>query len=346
MAEATEQQPTAAYILMPVRGTDEILLESSINSIAKQDYENIHLVICDDGNTSEYRNKLKNILKETKLNGKYTIIPDESQPSETGNIAAARNQLLSYIKDYAEDFDFIFQLDSDDCFNEINFISKAVEEMQKKQAKIGLVGFEYQSSNQEFLNELLKQRVDLERTKQETDKTVKELSRRPFEIDDFSKITTLGWTKVYSAELYKKLESVEENAKYEDFVYMYLFFLAEKNEIIGIPDIKINFTKHQTSTTATRTEKDCKDVINRLAEFKNKLVELNSDLKDEEKKAVVSFIKAKLDSYSSIFESTKMYKIVECYKKLKSDFIEKLKKDDIFKTQATNIFKAQRSLGK
>lgn len=195
MAETTKQQPTA-YILMPVRGTDEELLKNSINSIAKQDYGNIHLVIYDDGNTHEYIEKLVEILHEQKLGKiKCTIISNGSKPSETGNIAAARNQLLSYIKDYAEDSDFIFQLDSDDCFNGPNFISTAVKKMQEKQAKIGLLGFEYASDDKSFLERLLEQRKDLKKTKKETDEMVEKLSKQPFELDDFSKITTIGWTK-------------------------------------------------------------------------------------------------------------------------------------------------------
>ena len=89
---------------------DHLYIEDAIGSIYNQDYENIEIIIVDDGSDNKTKKFLKN-LKQEKIE---IITQKNSGPS------AARNKGISLAKG-----DYIVTLDADDYF-EASFLKKAL----------------------------------------------------------------------------------------------------------------------------------------------------------------------------------------------------------------------------
>lgn len=214
--------------------------------------------------------------------------------TEHKGVAAARNELLKYIKENANDNSFVFQLDSDDQYMKNDTISNAINLMQNANTDIGILEFSYGFYDGKTKND------DLLKTEIETKDLVKKYQKsKYFELDDLTKMTSLGCVKIYKSKTFKKFINVEENEKYFDFVYMGIFFVNEL-KIIGISGNNVIFNRYNSSVTGHRTEKDCKDVINRLKEFADFAKILNQN-KDNEK-YIQYFVDSKIEQYKKIFK--------------------------------------------
>jgi len=101
---------------------DHLYIQEAVDSIFKQTYENIEIIIIDDGSN----NTTKNVLEELKSDNLAIVTQENSGPS------AARNKGISIANG-----DYILTLDADDFF-EPTFIRKSIEVLRKS-PKIGLV---------------------------------------------------------------------------------------------------------------------------------------------------------------------------------------------------------------
>lgn len=268
-----------AYILMPYYKTRQDLFEKSIRSFIQQDYLNKKLIIYIDDKIDQ-KESILNFLND---NEKQNIIIIGGV--EHKGIATARNELLKYVKENIDNNSFIFQLDSDDQYYNNNVITNTINNMKNYKADIAILGFSYKFYDGKVKDE------DLLKTELDTQELVKKYKKsKYFEIDDFIKITSLGWVKVYNSNIFKTFTNVEENKKYEDFVYMGIFFINNL-KICGITGNNIVFNKYNSSTTSNRTEKDCKYIINRLKEFENFAKSINKNKYNE--KYIQYFIDSK-----------------------------------------------------
>ena len=278
-----------ACILMPYYRTRQEFFEKSINSFIQQDYKNKKLIIYIDDKMDQ-KESLLNFLND---NEKQDIIIIGG--IEHKGVATARNELLKYVKNNVDDNSFIFQLDSDDQYMKNDTISNAINLMQNANTDIGILEFSYGFYDGKTKND------DLLKTEIETQDLVKKYQKsKYFELDDLTKMTSLGCVKIYNSKTFKKFINVEENEKYEDFVYMGIFF-SDKLKIIGIVGNNIIFNKYNSSTTSNRTEKDCEDIINRLKEFEYFAKNINKN-KDNEK-YIQYFVDSKIEQYKKIFKN-------------------------------------------
>lgn len=278
-----------AYILMPYYKTRQDLFEKSIRSFIQQDYLNKKLIIYIDDKIDQ-KESILNFLND---NEKQNIIIIGGV--EHKGIATARNELLKYVKENIDNNSFIFQLDSDDQYYNNNVITNTINNMKNYKADIAILGFSYKFYDGKVKDE------DLLKTELDTQELVKKYKKsKYFEIDDFIKITSLGWVKVYNSNIFKTFTNVEENKKYEDFVYMGIFFINNL-KICGITGNNIVFNKYNSSTTSNRTEKDCKYIINRLKEFENFAKSINKNKYNE--KYIQYFIDSKKKEYKQIFKN-------------------------------------------
>lgn len=278
-----------ACILMPYYRTRQDLFEKSINSFIQQNYQNKKLIIYIDDQIDQ-KESILNFLND---NEKQNIIIIGG--IEHKGVATARNELLKYVKENINDNSFIFQLDSDDQYMKNDTISNAINLMQNANTDIGILEFSYGFYDGKTKND------DLLKTEIETKELVKKYQKsKYFELDDLTKMTSLGCVKIYNSKTFKKFINVEENEKYEDFVYMGIFFINNL-KICGITGNNIVFNKYNSSTTSNRTEKDCKDVINRLKEFEYFAKNINKN-KDNEK-YIQYFIDSKIEQYKKIFKN-------------------------------------------
>lgn len=256
---------TTAWILMPFYNSEKYI-SKTLDSIFSQDYPHIIVLLYNDGSTDASLSIIKQY--QTKYKDKIVVLNN----CKNKGIAVARNELLEYVKDSknnVNDMDYIFQLDSDDCYSYNQVISSSILQMQKTNATVLLLDFDFIFEDKEVIITagILKEKIDS-----------KSIANHYYSKDNISFIpqegilgfTTLGWTKVYRADLYKTLISVKEDGKFEDFVAMCLLIspLAKITSLGEDCPSSILFTKHLNSTTSSRKAKDFDDVIDRLLEFK------------------------------------------------------------------------------
>lgn len=278
-----------AYVLMPYYRTRQDLFKKSIRSFIQQNYQNKKLIIYIDDKIDQ-KESILNFLND---NEKQDIIIIGG--IEHKGVATARNKLLKYVKNNVDDNSFIFQLDSDDQYMKNDTISNAINLMQNTNTDIGILEFSYGFYDDKTKND------DLLKTEIETQDLVKKYQKlKYFELDDLTKMTSLGCVKIYNSKTFKKFINVEENEKYEDFVYMGIFF-SDKLKIIGIVGNNIIFNKYNSSTTSNRTEKDCEDIMNRLKEFEYFAKNINRN-KDNEK-YIQYFVDSKIEQYKKFFKN-------------------------------------------
>ena len=317
-----------AIVLMPYYQTERSLFGKSLQSFLDQDYQNKKLVIYID-NDKKNENDLNSILDNLDEKQKKQIVLIGGK--RHNGLAEARNELLKYVKEEVDDNAIIFQLDSDDCYTSNNVISNIVENVEKSGANVAILNFKYGFYDGKTEDKGLKT------TKEQTGSISKKYTKAKYfePEEDFKNLTSLGWTKVYTAKLFKKLPPVAGDGKYEDFVYMALFCF-DNIKVVGVESECITFNKYSSSITSTRTEKDCKDIVDRLNEFWKYLQTIHNETTcgpytEREKKKKIEqiakdFINGKTKQYESIFEAydrVNETKLLGCFKEYLSNLSTK-----------------------
>ena len=110
-------------ILIPVYNAEKYL-EETLDSVISQDYEELEIIILDDGSSDSSFSIISSYaLRDHRI---------KVERQENRGIGECRNRLLSLGRG-----EFVFFLDSDDILSSSSLISKLVEDTEKYEAEIG-----------------------------------------------------------------------------------------------------------------------------------------------------------------------------------------------------------------
>lgn len=189
-------------IIVPVYNT-ELYLENCINSILNQTYENLEIILVNDGS----KDKSGLICdKYAKIDNRIIVIHKEN-----GGVSSARNVGINLSTG-----DYIVFIDSDDWV-ECNMIKTLVKIIEKNDYDVIMFGA--------YIEDLEHQRVDEFRVKTEDYKDKNEIMSIIPELIREEKINSL-WTKIYKASIIqeKNIRFNEELSIAEDGLFNYEIF--------------------------------------------------------------------------------------------------------------------------
>lgn len=112
-------------VIIPVYNRGEYI-EKCIESVLRQDYDNIEIIIIDDGSTDNTKEKICNYIT---INNNISYYYQEN-----AGVSNARNKGVSY-----SNGEYVIFLDSDDCWD-TSLLRKEMEEMLKKRINICYCG--------------------------------------------------------------------------------------------------------------------------------------------------------------------------------------------------------------
>ena len=197
-------------------------LEKCLNSIIKQSYRNLEIILIDDGSTDNTRLICFNF---SKCDERIKFISQRN-----GGLSAARNQGLKHATG-----EYITFIDSDDyvdqnlIYNYVKFLKEYGENILVsgyRKIKNNIVIFEYKSN---FL--LLNNTEALKILFNDNKKSFKNYM----------------WNKLYPSHLFKNIE-FEEGKVYEDIRIQYKLFRLSK-KIVVCPFVAYNYVFHSSSLT-------------------------------------------------------------------------------------------------
>ena len=205
-------------IIIPAYNVENYI-EKCINSVLQQTYNNIEIIIVDDGSTDS-TGKICDKYKSEYVN--IQVIHQKN-----AGLPAARNTGLNFATG-----DYIGFIDSDDYIYE-DMYEVLVDNITKMNADIAMVQFCYEVNGEKVY-------------KPSTDEVeVFNTSEAIIELIKDKKIHNFAWNKLYNAELWKK-HKFKEGRVYEDFEVMYKVFLDCK-KIVYIDSIKYVYVQRENS---------------------------------------------------------------------------------------------------
>jgi hypothetical protein len=241
-------------------------LKDALNSVAKQDYPNIKIIVLDDVDETE-KSKTQDIIVESKRNhNNLSISYDKHQ---CGGPAGAAYYIREIFLRVASERDIAIMLDDDDTLNYSSAISDIVLHMYKYKADICLCSFEVvENLNLNICNKGGKTH----------NKIVEKLEREARVFDEsIVMISSIGWTKVYKYSqiekynnfiLKTKLKEKEEAkvlyeklARYEDFPDILVLSSSVDGKLpilTGLSRPTHNYTKRKGGITTTPNINDFK----------------------------------------------------------------------------------------
>ena len=271
------------HILIPVYNTAKFI-EGTLNSVCVQNYNNMKVIIINDGST-DGTNKI--IEEKIKGDDRFTY---KSYETNRKSLSSVREELVKISMELNPDAYFTW-LDSDDTITDKEYISKLMQKFEETGADVCLFNFDVVFEND--TEKLRKNAQGLFKDKENSEKILQKVSSHPMGIafEDFPEVgcfTTLGCTKAYSP----KIKSIWPNSDntdmiYEDFLYIAALFLANKITAFS-PEYKPRqFVRREFSATGDRKHYHfTRDILERLESFV-KLIEGISEVKENVAKQVV-----------------------------------------------------------
>lgn len=123
-------------VLIPAYNTERFL-KQSLNSIVNQTYQNLQVVVVDDGSQDNTLSIAQQFAEE------YSFV--EVYHQVNSGVAAARNKLIAHAKG-----DYILFVDSDDWI-ESNMIEQMIEDLKKTHSDIVVCGYVKNKNQQEII---------------------------------------------------------------------------------------------------------------------------------------------------------------------------------------------------
>ncbi|MBP5674796.1 glycosyltransferase family 2 protein [Candidatus Saccharibacteria bacterium] len=239
-------------IIIPAFNSEDFL-ERCVKSAISQTYDNIEIIIVDDGSTDETA-KISKSLKESNNRIKYVFQENRGLPS-------ARNTGMKLASG-----DYYYFLDSDDTIDDT-----LIENLIKKQQQNTLVGSNFKNIFQNKPSE------GNRKGKYKTDDFLKEI------FEDKKPSFVCGY--LFDAKRCTKISFDEKTRYYEDMLFLVRYLNTGIEKVLLLPDKFYNYYQNPKSITlssANITDK-LKDIIlatektNR--ETDNRFVEKNNNRK-------------------------------------------------------------------
>lgn len=191
-------------VIIPIYNVEKYL-KRCIESIIKQTYSNLEIILVDDGSPDgcakicdEYKNKDERIVVIHKKNGGLS-------DARNAGLEVATGEIISYI-------------DSDD-YVDLDMYEKMTKAMEEKNADIVVCGtnIDYEDGH----------------TKVKCEKEEKSFNREEalIELNSFKSFDMAVWNKLYKREVVDKIE-FPVGKKSEDYFVMYQYFARAKKVVI------------------------------------------------------------------------------------------------------------------
>ncbi len=282
-----------AYILMRAYNAEKTI-EKAIDSAINQDYENINIIVLDDGSTD----KTADIVKSYN-NSKISYVKQENKGPAGTFISIAKETLKR-----CDDKDYVFFLDSDDSYTKQTAVSSTINRMKETDANLCIIGMEFTGDEKFILQpDAGKKHLDLV-ARLGSEKNSVNIRTAPHIID----ADTMAWTKVYKGDMFKKYinmlpEFAPDLKVCEDFPAT-ATLLFKDSKVTANPEVFYNFYKRSDSITSTPTianfERDRIEFIKMTQELYTK----NPDeFFPEAKKYINDFVMTKYNIISGIVEN-------------------------------------------
>lgn len=209
-------------IIMPAYNAEKTI-NKSINSILKQDYENIELIVLNDGS----KDRTKDIIKSFK---DKRLIHIEKNNSGVGD---TRNRGLE-----VSTGDYIMFVDSDD-YIEKDCISKLVKVLEKNDCDLVICDYYIETSSETI-------EIHFGYSEPTNLKESKEL---------ITKINLAPWNKIYKKELFRNKDNrFSVNLKYEDVPFV-IQAIIDAKKIGFVPECLFHYVLTKNSETFTRNKR-------------------------------------------------------------------------------------------
>ena len=235
----------------------EKIVDTAIESVLTQNFENYELIIVNDGSTDNTIGTLKKF--ESKSNGKIRIIDNQKNIG----LSASRNIAIAQAKG-----EYIIHLDGDDTLYDRNTLAKIDATIGNRKLDICYFGVQYVGGGNKLY---------LPNAENSTQKS-------RIVCDMHFAVASKVWRREFLEE--NNLTFIE-GMYYEDMVYSIKAAIKAKNTSFGAIPIYVYYRNRDGSIMATPNIKRCKDMYKMLYY----LMELYEETPEELQPYLLSFIK-------------------------------------------------------
>lgn len=249
-------------IIIPVYNAEKFL-KKSIESVINQSYENIELILINDGSTDS----------SEMICDKYAVADNRIKliSQKNSGPAAARNMGLRHVTG-----DFVFFLDADD-FIEKNTIKILAEKYNEYQVDLVMANFSKLENN----GEIIKQRASFRPDNELFKHRMKELLKtdivdyvRHFLKHPSNHLISYCWARLYKISIIRENNIFfNENMRlFEDFVFN-LEYLKHTNKIIFVNEPLYTYVMSNNHITASMAVIKSDSLLYDMNIFKNKAID-------------------------------------------------------------------------
>ncbi len=222
-------------VIVPVYKVEKYL-EKCVESIRNQTYQNLEIILVDDGSPDNCPKMCDELAKkDTRIKVVH---------KQNGGLSSARNAGIDIAKG-----DFIAFVDSDDWV-EKDYISTMLRKQKEYGADLVCCSIcdVIESTGEKIPHPQVKKDLIIEK---------KNIFKEYYK--NFKTNLTVAWNKLYKKSIFKKLRYVEGRI-YED-VAMVLPLLGEVENVVLIPDVLYNYFRIDDSITGTNYSKEKVDSL-------------------------------------------------------------------------------------
>ncbi len=226
-------------VIVPVYNV-EAYLPRCVESIIKQTYHNIEIILVDDGSTDNSGSLCDEFAKKDK---RILVIHQKN-----AGISAARNSALDLAKG-----EYIAFIDSDDYISE-HMISTLYEKLEQTKADMAICNYHKWLENEE---KLLKSKLSID------DKVVtKEEAFEFLFCEELSVFMPVAWNKLYRRKLWQELRYPKGRCHEDEYVIHHV--LEGCSRVAIVPEEMYYYRIRSGSIMATRAISASRDFVNSL----------------------------------------------------------------------------------